>query len=88
MRRVLKYQLPTWGSVAIYGRDLKFLSVGVHDNQFVAWAESSDGIDSVPTQLVVINTGDPVPDGEFLGSAAFDAHGQAYVAHVYVQRPQ
>lgn len=87
MRRILKYSLPPIGEVGLgmHG-DPRHLSVGWQDGRLVLWAEvNTDEAARVHVFLIAM-TGDPVPDGEYVGTAQLANTGQPYIVHVY-RRP-
>jgi hypothetical protein len=86
MRRIFKYSLPPVGEAALgmHG-DPRPLGVGWQGRQLVMWAEVDDDRAARIRAFTVVMTGDPVPDGEYIGSVQRVDDGQPYVVHVYRQ---
>lgn len=92
MRRIVRYEIPDHGPTAAH-RDAKLLHVDLRGDDVHVWAEANTDEPLVDRHLLVMLTGDRVPDGTDLGLPASyvasaqrrdpDSGDEWFVVHLY-----
>ena len=80
-KRIFKYQLPFYGKASFMNID-KILLVDFQGPALCFWAEHTEGGNN-QINLYVAFTGENVPNGEHVGSAATMLDGDPFVVHLY-----